>query len=141
MHHATTGVGTQLRKKGIADIGQGRGKGQGKRSKKGQGDKSNKRARPDFGGDPVLQLRDRILKHGLPSGHYVQIENNKNQRWFMRVTDGKVLRKDTDDPVLAGALWCKTDDVTKLSKDKQHRKAQECEIRSIIAAGPMSQFR
>ena len=139
MHHATTGVGTQLRKKGIADIGQGRGKGQGKRSKKGQGDKSNKRARADFGGDRVLQLRDRILKHGLPSGHYVQIENNKNQRWFMRVTNGKVLRKDTDDPVLASALWCETGDVTKLSA--AFTSAQECEIRSIIDSGPMYKFR
>jgi hypothetical protein len=57
----------------------------------------------------------------------------------MRVTDGKVLRRDTDDPVLAGALWCETNDVTKLSR--AFSAAQTCEIRGIIDAGPMSKFR
>jgi hypothetical protein len=137
MHHRTAGPGPRLRKRGVADIGQGRGeKGQGKRSKQGKG---TKRAREDFGGDRVLQLRDRILKHGLPSSHYVQIENSKNERWYMRVTNGNVLRKDTEDPVLASALWCETGNVAKLSAT--FTTPQEVEIRSIIAAGPMSQFR
>lgn len=100
MHHNTAGQGTKLRKRGLADIGQGRGKSQHPQS--GQ-TKGRKRARDDFGGDRVLQLRDRILRHGLQSGEYVQIENDRNERWFMRITNGKVLRKDTDDPVLAGA--------------------------------------
>ena len=139
MRHAASAVGTQLRKRGVADIGQGRGhKGQGKRLENGQSGQSSKRARDDFGGDRVLQLRDRIFKHGLPSGHYVQIENDKHQRWFMRVTNGKVLHKDTDDPALASALWCETHDVTKLSA--KFTTAQECEIRSIIDSGPMSEF-
>ena len=57
----------------------------------------------------------------------------------MRVTDGKVLRKDTDDPALARALWCETDDVTRLSAT--FTVPQECEIRSIIDSGPLSKFR
>ncbi len=136
MNHASAGPGASLRKRGIADIGQGRGsKGQEKQNR-------SKRARTDltdFGGNVVLQLRDRIRRHGLQSGHYVQIENDQNEKWYMRVTDGKVLNRDTDDPVLAGALWCETNDVTKLSHD--FSAAQTCEIRGIIDAGPMSKFR
>jgi hypothetical protein len=136
MNHASAGPGTSLRKRGIADIGQGRGKGQHHEPRK---QNRSKRARTDFGGDVVLQLRDRIRRHGLQSGHYVQIENAKNEKWYMRVTDGKVLHRDTDDPVLAGALWCETNDVTKLSH--AFPAAQTCEIRGIIDAGPMSKFK
>jgi hypothetical protein len=49
----------------------------------------SKRARSDFGGDPVLQLRDRILRHGLKSGWYVKIENQKGENWFMRIVTAK----------------------------------------------------
>ena len=104
--------------------------------------KRDKRARvdvSDFGGDPVLQLRDRILRKGLKSGDYVQIHNSKGEKWFMRIVNGKVLEKNTADPVLASALWCEPNDVTKLSA--KFKTAETCEIRSIIDAGDMSKFR
>jgi hypothetical protein len=105
-------------------------------------DRSGKRARhdvSDFDGDPVLQLRDRISKKGLKSGDYVQIHNSKGEKWFMRIVNGKVLGKNTEDPVLASALWCEPNDVTKLSA--KFKKAETCEIRSIVDAGDMSKFR
>ncbi len=98
-----------------------------------------KRARNEFDGNPVLQLRDRIARHGLNSGDYVQIANDKGEKWFMRILNGKVLRKNTDDPVLASALWCETNNVARLSS--QFTNAEPCEIRGIIDAGPMSKFR
>jgi hypothetical protein len=98
-----------------------------------------KRARKDFGGDPVLQLRDRIVRHGLKSGDYVQIANDRDEKWFMRIVNGKVLLKNSDDPVLTSALWCETNDVTKLSS--RFSAAETCEIRGIIDAGPISKFK
>ncbi len=98
-----------------------------------------KRARSDFDGNPVLQLRDRIVRHGLKSGVYVQIENKNNEKWYMRILNGKVLNKGTDDPVLASALWCETNDVSKLSTVFTH--PEPCEIRTIIDSGTMSKFR
>ena len=44
-----------------------------------------------------------------------------------------------DDPAIASALWCEANNVKKLSS--QFTSAQTCEIRGIIAAGPMSQFK
>jgi hypothetical protein len=103
-------------------------------------DKSGrKRARNEFGGNPVLQLRDRIVRHGLKSGDYVEIANDTGERWFMRIVNGKVLLKNSDDPVLASALWCETNDVARLSS--QFTNAETCEIRGIIDAGPMSKFK
>jgi hypothetical protein len=87
----------------------------------------------------VLQLRDRIFRKGLKSGYYVQIHNSKGEKWFMRIVNGKVLGKNTEDPVLASALWCEPNDVTKLSA--KFTKPETCEIRSIIDAGDMSKFR
>ena len=104
--------------------------------------KRDKRARvdvSDFGGDPVLQLRDRILRKGLNSGDYVQIHNTKGEKWFMRILNGKVLGKNTEDPVLASALWCEPNNVAKLSV--KFTNPETCEIRSIIDAGDMSKFR
>ena len=51
----------------------------------------------------------------MNSGDYVQIANDKGEKWFMRILNGKVLRKNTDDPVLASALWCETNNVARLS--------------------------
>jgi hypothetical protein len=87
----------------------------------------------------VLQLRDRIVRHGLKSGDYVQIANDRGENWFMRIVNGKVLFKNSDDPVLTSALWCETNDVTKLSS--RFYTAETCEIRGIIDVGPMSKFR
>ena len=100
-----------------------------------------KRARNEneFDGNPVLQLRDRIARHGLKSGDYVQIANDTGEKWFMRILNGKVLRKNTDDPVLTSALWCETNDVTRLSS--RFKYAETCDIRAIIDAGPMSKFK
>ena len=97
----------------------------------------------DFDGDPVLQLRDRISRKGLKSGDYVQIHNSKGEKWFMRIVNGKVLGKNTEDPVLASALWCEPNDVTKLALDAKKKRLgpQTCEIRSIVDAGDMSKFR
>jgi hypothetical protein len=105
-------------------------------------DRSVKRAcsdASDFGGNPVLQLRDRILRKGLNSGDYVQIHNTKGEKWFMRILNGKVLGKNTEDPVLASALWCEPNNVAKLSV--KFTNPETCEIRSIIDAGAMSKFR
>ena len=89
-------------------------------------------------GDAVLQLRERIREHGLKSGDYVQIANDTGQKWFMRIVNGEVLFKDTDNPALASALWCEENDVTKLSS--VFTRAETCEIRCIIDAGPVSKF-
>lgn len=122
-----------MRKRGkrcLADIGQGRGDSRHR--------EKTKRARSDFCGNPVLQLRDRILRHGLNPRDYVQIQNDQNENWFMRIVDGKVLDEHTDDPVLASALWCESNDVTKLSA--QFTTAEQCAIRGIIDSGPLSEF-
>jgi hypothetical protein len=125
------------RPRGVADVPKRR------RREKTEDRPEVKRACSDFGGDPVLQLRDRILRKGLKSGHYVQIHNSKGEKWFMRIVNGKVLGKNTEDPVLASALWCEPNDVTKLALDAKKKRLgpQTCEIRSIIDAGDMSKFR
>jgi hypothetical protein len=97
-----------------------------------------KRVRIIYGDDAVLQLRERIWEHGLKSGDYVQIANDSGQKWFMRIVNGEVLFKDTDNPALASALWCEENDVTKLSS--VFTRAETCEIRCIIDAGPVSKF-
>ena len=96
------------------------------------------RARGIFIYSAVLQLRERIREHGLKSGDYVQIANDTGQKWFMRIVNGEVLFKDTDDPAIASALWCEENDVTKLSSI--FTKAQTIAIRCIIDAGPISKF-
>ena len=120
------------RRRGVADAQKRKRRDSDKCSKE-------KRARNDFGGDPVLQLRDRIVRHGLKSGDYVQIANDRGEKWFMRIVNGKVLFKNSDDPVLTSALWCETNDVTKLSS--RFSAAETCEIRGIIDAGPISKFK
>jgi hypothetical protein len=79
------------------------------------------------------------IRHGLKAGTYVQIANSKGEKWFMRIVNGKVLDQDTDDPVLASAYWCETNDVTRLST--KFPKAEKCEIRGIIDAGGMTKFK
>ncbi len=103
-----------------------------------EGLSGEKRVRIIYGDDAVLQLRERIREHGLKSGEYVQIANDSGQKWFMRIVNGEVVFKDTDDPALASALWCEENDVTKLSSI--FTKAETCEIRCIIDAGPISKF-
>ena len=88
--------------------------------------------------DPVLALRERIRKKGLPSGFYVQIVNHQNEKWFMRIVDGHVLDADGDDPSLSSALWCEPNSVTRLSKT--HTLRVPCEIRGIMDAGPKVKF-
>ena len=68
-----------------------------------------------------------------------QIHNTKGEKWFMRILNGKVLGKNTEDPVLASALWCEPNNVAKLSV--KFTNPETCEIRSIIDAGAMSKFR
>jgi hypothetical protein len=100
-----------------------------------------KRARSDvsdFGGDPVLILRDRILRHGLKSGDYVQIENQTNEMWFMRIVKGNVIDADGDDPALEKAVWCEPNTVCKLAKNYPPRK---CEIKTIMDAGTYGKFK
>ncbi len=121
------------RPRGVADVPKRR------RREKTEDRPEVKRACSDFGGDRVLQLRDRIVRHGLKSGDYVQIANTTGEKWFMRIVNGNVLAKNTDDPVLASALWCATNDVTRFSS--HFKFAQPCEIRGIIDAGPMSKFK
>jgi hypothetical protein len=121
------------RTRGVADVPKR------KRRERTEDRSGGKRARSNFGGDPVLQLRERIRKHGLKSGDYVQIANDSGQNWFMRIVNGEVLFKDTEDPAIASALWCEANNVKKLSS--QFTSAQTCEIRGIVAAGPMSQFK
>ena len=75
----------------------------------------------------------------MNSGDYVQIHNTKGEKWFMRILNGKVLGKNTEDPVLASALWCEPNNVAKLSV--KFTNPETCEIRSIIDAGAMSKFR
>ena len=88
--------------------------------------------------DPVLLLRERVRKYGLQSGTYVQIENREGELWFMRIVDGKVLDSEGDDPALAGALWCESNCVNRLSKT--HTKPVPCEIRGILDTGSLSKF-
>lgn len=89
--------------------------------------------------DPVLKLRERIRKHGLPSGFYVQIENRENEKWFMRIEKGHVIDANSDDPKLASALWCEPNSVSKLSKE--YRAPQLCEIKTIMDAGTYGKFK
>ena len=88
--------------------------------------------------DPVLALRERIRKKGLPSGSYVQIVNRENEKWFMRIVDGHVLDADGDDPSLSSAIWCEPNSVTRLSKT--HTRRVPCEIRGIMDAGSKGKF-
>jgi hypothetical protein len=56
----------------------------------------------------------------------------------MRIVDGKVLDSEGDDPALAGALWCETNCVNRLSKT--HKKPVPCEIRGILDTGSLAKF-
>jgi len=89
--------------------------------------------------DPVLTLREHIRKHGLPNGSYVQIENRKNEKWFMRIVKGHVIDANSDDPKLASALWCEPNNVRKLSKE--YSAPQLCEIKTITDAGTKDKFK
>ena len=101
--------------------------------------KPRKKARDvDETEDPILKLRERIRKHGLPSGSYVQIENRQNEKWFMRIVKGNVIDAEGDDPALEQALWCEPNSVCKLA---QNYPAQKCEIASIMDAGTYSKFK
>jgi hypothetical protein len=88
--------------------------------------------------DPVLKLRERIRKNGLPSGSYVQIENRQNEMWFMRIVKGNVIDADGDDPALEKALWCEPNSVCKLAKNYP---VQTCEIKTIMDAGTYGKFK
>ena len=89
--------------------------------------------------NPVLQLRERIRKNGLSSGTYVQIANEEGELWFMRVVKGNVIDPDGDDPAIASALWCEANCIIRLSK--RYSKPIQCEIKTIIDAGPMTKFK
>jgi hypothetical protein len=106
--------------------------------KKGTHRHANKKQKVANDSDPVLLLRERVRKYGLQSGTYVQIENCEGELWFMRIVDGKVLDPEGDDPALAGALWCETNCVNRLSKT--HNQPVPCEIRGILATGSLAKF-
>jgi hypothetical protein len=141
--NSSSGVGSSARKRGVADAAQGKGKKQ-KIALASEGKRQRHLARgnrPKGKGniDPVLELRERIREHGLPSGSYVQVKNHVNEKmWFMRIAKGNVINADSEDPALESALWCKADSVSHLSKKYP---PQPCEIKTIQDAGSYSYFK
>jgi hypothetical protein len=121
---------------GLADVAQGRGTGQKRQKESGAAAPAPKRQKRSD--DPVLELRERIRKNGLPSGSYVQIENRQNEKWFMRIDKGNVINADGDNPALESALWCKRNSVSEL--DPAYPR-QKCDIKTIMAIGPYSKFK
>ena len=126
----------RARQPGRKQIDRLRGGSDRKKGESAHAYKPRKRSKVDD--DPVLKLRDRILKHGLPSGSYVRIKNKQNEKWFMRIVKGNIIDADGDDPALEKALWCEQNSVCKLAKGYP---AQKCEIATIEDAGTYNKFK
>jgi hypothetical protein len=135
-----SGVGASVRKRGIADSAQGRGKSQ----KQCAQSASVARVERDSGtwltaGLTERRARDMLLKHGAKEGWIVEVYPDVDSkayvpgaRWFRLIVNGLVYGHEEYEQIKA-TRWFVDNSVTQL-QDEYH--IEPCDIRSVKAYGP-----
>ncbi len=129
-----SGVGASLRKRGLADIAQGRGGDRTKRVDVGRPQLSHSK------GLTLHDAREYLQRYGSQEGWIVEVfpdeddkEYENGDRWFRQITDGLVQGSEPDQYITA-TRWMRKNSVRQL--DSRYPEPEPCEILSINAYGP-----
>jgi hypothetical protein len=77
-----------------------------------------------------MVLRRKITRDGLQDGTIVECHNDTADKWYMKITDGKVCATDVNDPHLKLAQWFVSNSTSRIDASQQ---PGPCYIRTIIA--------